>query len=67
MANAHIDSTITKTPAYTSIKNAANYLYVSEDTIRRMIRRRELEAYRVGRVYRIPWTAIEAALVPAVA
>lgn len=53
--------------AYTSIKNAASYLDVSQDTIRRMIRRKQLEAYRVGRVYRIPWPAIEAALVPAVA
>lgn len=67
MGDTHIDSAITKTRAYISIKNAANYLNVSQDTVRRMIRRKELEAYKVGRVIRIPIAALEAALVPAVA
>lgn len=57
----------TDTPAYLSIKDAANYLDVSQDTIRRMIYRKELEAYKVGRVIRIPVASLEAALVPAAA
>ncbi|WP_220456787.1 helix-turn-helix domain-containing protein [Changpingibacter yushuensis] len=52
---------------YLSIPETAQYLGVSKDTVRRMIYRKELEAYKVGRVIRIPVAALQAALPPAVA
>ncbi len=55
------------TSAYATIPEAAEHLNVSTDTIRRMIYSKRLEAYKVGRVIRIPWAALEAALIPAVA
>jgi excisionase family DNA binding protein len=53
--------------AYATILEAAEYLNVSADTVRRLIYSKRLEAYKVGRVIRIPWAALTAALEPVVA
>lgn len=42
-----------------SIDEAAQMLRVHPDTIRRMIKRGELQANRVGRQYRIPRSELE--------
>lgn len=52
---------------YFSVKDAASILNVDTITVRRMIYSKRLEAYKVGRVIRIPWAALIAALEPAVA
>lgn len=56
----------TRVSAYASIQEAALYLNVSEDTIRRLIRAKKLPAIKVGRVIRISWADLKSALEPAV-
>ena len=52
-------------PEYLTVQGAAALLDVHADTIRRMIRAGQLEAVKVGRVIRIPRSALETALEPA--
>lgn len=52
-------------PDYLTVQGAAALLDVHADTIRRMIRAGQLEAVKVGRVIRIPRSALETALEPA--
>ena len=40
-------------------EQVAEYLQVSTETVYRLIRRNQLAATRVGRVYRIPWRDLE--------
>lgn len=50
---------------YLSVYEVADTLGVHHSTIRRMIRAGQLEAVKVGRVIRIPRSALETALEPA--
>ena len=55
----------TKQAEYLSIEECAALLGVHHSTIRRLIRAGQLEAVKVGRVIRIPRSALETALEPA--
>lgn len=47
-------------PEAVSVAGAARLLAVHPETVRRLIRRRQLEAFRVGRVYRIRYAVLRA-------
>lgn len=54
-------------PRWASIQTVANYLAVSEDTVRRMISRKEIAARRFGpRLIRIDLNQLEASSEPVV-
>lgn len=47
-------------PRYVTLEEAAEYLRLSRDTVRRMIRRQELSARKVGRSIRVEVSSLEA-------
>lgn len=47
-------------PRYVTLEEAAEYLRLSRDTVRRMIRRQELSARKVGRSIRVEVASLEA-------
>ena len=57
---------VTNQTANYSVNEAASHLGVSPNTIREMIRRKELPAVKVGRLIRIDKAALTNALAPAV-
>lgn len=48
-----------KTNHYMSIDEVAQHYGVSRDTVRRLIRRGELDAIRIGRLLRISFSSVE--------
>ena len=51
--------TLSEPRAYVSMDEAAAYLSVSRDTIRRMIRRGDLTARKIGKSIRVSVTSLE--------
>ena len=50
---------MTALPAFLTVAEAAAYLRVHPETIRRLVRRGELTAIKVGSVWRVPVDALE--------